>query len=106
MVEACVWRCRNGHVMGQVRRNGRGQSALYLYRNAVGYDESPAAVDVLAVVQGTVMDIRCDLCGDVRTWVPGQAEYERLMRHYERENRESKGKSHPLPDKMSVENGN
>lgn len=85
MADRCVWRCKNGHVMGQVQRNGRGHSQLYLYRNAVGYEESPAAVDVIAVLQGSVMDIRCDLCGDVRTWVPGQAEYERLMRHYRKE---------------------
>lgn len=77
-----VWRCKEGHVLGQVRKNGRGLNQLLLYRRAVAADESPAEVDVLAVVQGSVVDIRCDICGDLRTWVPGQAEYERLMRHY------------------------
>ena len=83
--ELRVWRCRNGHAIGQVEKNGRGHSQLLLYRHAVDYDEAPASVDVIAVVQGSVIDIRCDLCGEVRTWVPGQAEYERLMRHYMKE---------------------
>ena len=80
-----VWRCKEGqegHVLGQVRKNGRGSNQLLLYRHAVAADESPAEVDVMAVVQGSVVDIRCDICGALRTWVPGQAEYERLMRHY------------------------
>lgn len=77
-----VWRCKEGHVLGQVRKNGRGLNQLLLYRRAVAAEGSPAEVDVMAVVQGSVVDIRCDICGDLRTWVPGQAEYERLMRHY------------------------
>jgi len=77
-----VWRCKAGHVLGQVRKNGRGLNQLLLYRRAVDANDCPAEVDVMAVVQGSVVDIRCDICGDLRTWVPGQAEYERLMRHY------------------------
>lgn len=79
MNEVKIWRCKNGHAMGQVRRNGRGISQLYLYRHAVAVGDTPADVDVMAVVQGCVVDIRCDLCDEVRTWVPGEAELARLV---------------------------
>lgn len=68
------WQCKTClAVLGQVKRNGRGIRQLLLYRHAVRLtDDTPAEVDVIACVEGTVMDIRCDACGDVRTWERGQ----------------------------------
>lgn len=84
MNEVKIWRCKHGHALGQVRKNGRGVSQLYLYRHAVESGAAPAEVDVMAVVQGSVVDIRCDVpgCGEMRTWVPGEAEMERLLARY------------------------
>lgn len=77
-----AWRCPGGHVMGQVARNGSGVRVLLLYRQAL--PESEGEVDVMAVVEGYVADVRCSMCGAVRTWVPGteqlQALVERLLR--------------------------
>lgn len=78
--ELKAWRCQGGHVMGQVIRNGSGIRRLLLYRQALGEnDTTPGEVDVIAVVEGYVADVRCSLCGAVRTWVPGQEAMERLL---------------------------
>jgi hypothetical protein len=64
------WRCRRGHVLGMVERvrvNGRHVDRLLLYRRAIV--EGDGTVEVMAVVQGTVLDVRCSICGAVRTWV-------------------------------------
>jgi hypothetical protein len=46
---------------------------LLLYRLAVDMRaEEPGEVDVMAIVEGHVMDVRCSICGRVRTWVPGE----------------------------------
>ncbi len=72
------WMCgpRDGryhHVLGQVVRNGSGIRQLLLYRQAVDPEaDEPGEVDVMAVVVGQVMDVRCSICGRVRTWVPGE----------------------------------
>lgn len=71
-----VWKCTNGHALGQVVRNGSGVRQLLLYRQAASEE---GEVDVLAVVEGYVADVRCSLCGEVRTWVPGQEAMERLL---------------------------
>jgi hypothetical protein len=64
--------------MGQVMRNGRGIRKLILYREAIDDKaEKPTAVDVMAVVEGYVAEIRCSVCDSMRTWVPG----EEAMRH-------------------------
>jgi hypothetical protein len=76
-----VWRCPDGHVMGQVRRNGHKVQRLLLYRQAVDMTLTPdplpggeggriEEVDVMAVVEGLVMDVRCSICGGIRTWRP------------------------------------
>ncbi len=79
-----VWRCPEGHVLGQVKRTGRKVQRLLLYREAVSYQCSPTGapgasadsqmeeVDVMAVVEGLVMDVRCSICGGIRTWRPGE----------------------------------
>lgn len=70
-----LWRCRNGHVMGMAVRErveGRHVHRLLLYRQAVAYEgEPPAEVDVIALVEGTALEIRCSVCGEVRAWYEG-----------------------------------
>jgi len=81
MDEVKVWRCAGGHVLGVVRRNGSRIRQLLLYRAAV--DEAAARrgeVEVMAVVEGYVADVRCSICGCVRTWVPGRDELRRLLK--------------------------
>lgn len=74
------WKCKGGHVLGHVARNGRGIRQLYLYRHAVdmGADE-PGEPEVMGILQGLMMDVQCDICGAVRTWVPGEEALERLL---------------------------
>ena len=75
------WRCGHGHVLGWVRRNGSGIRQMLLLRHALDMgipvidenDPGPMEPDVMAVIDGLVLDVRCDLCGGMRTWVPGQA---------------------------------
>lgn len=91
------WRCKNGHAMGMVRRNGSGVRVLLLYREALTTTPalpSPLApllegrgeqeVDVMAVVEGYVADVRCSICGDVRTWVPGEEALRALIKRAQR----------------------
>ena len=81
--ELQVWKCKNGHAIGQIRKSGRGLSQLLLYRQAVSFENcTPAEVDVMAVIEGNVMDICCGICGEVKTWVPGEAALEKLLAHY------------------------
>lgn len=80
MSEARRWRCKNGHTLGVTRRarvDGHHVTRLELFRQAVGEDLE--AVDVMAVVEGTVLDVRCSVCGATRTWVVGSAALERLL---------------------------
>jgi hypothetical protein len=66
------WKCCNGHVMGLTRRNGSKVQQLLLYRQAL--DMTPGAekeeVDVIAVVIGKTVDVRCSVCGGIRSWFP------------------------------------
>ena len=70
-----VWRCPEGHVLGQVKRTGRKVQRLLLYRRAISYQLSAISqmeeVEVMAVVEGLVMVVRCRICGGIRTWRPG-----------------------------------
>lgn len=81
MAEVKAWKCNEGHVMGQVTRNGRGIRKLLLYREALdeGQAQGLPELDVIAVVEGYVADVRCSICGAVRTWVPGQEAIDRLV---------------------------
>lgn len=74
------WKCGNGHVMGLTRRNGSKVQQLLLYRQALdmgaealdmGAEAAQVEVDVIAVVEGKVCDVRCSACGAIRTWFPG-----------------------------------
>ena len=83
--DAKSWMCPGRHVLGLVQRNGRGIRQLWLYRLAVDLsDDDPtseemAEVDVMAVVEGLALDVRCSICGRVRTWVPGEEAIRRLI---------------------------
>ncbi len=95
------WKCKNGHIMGLTQRDGNGIRVLMLYREALT-DAGPSLirditltpypspmngrgeadlneVDVMAIVEGYVADVRCSICGAVRTWVPGQEQLDRLI---------------------------
>lgn len=72
------WRCKHGHLLGLVTRNGSGLRQLLLLRHAVD-QEGSADVDVMAVVSGTVMEIRCDICNDMRTWYQGDEDLRLLI---------------------------
>lgn len=59
------WGCGGGHVLGQVVKEPHG-SVLLLYRTAVKPGEGE--VEVMAVVEGRVIDVLCSICGKTRTW--------------------------------------
>jgi hypothetical protein len=56
---------------------GRGKNTFDLDGSLGGGKEE---VEVMAVVEGYVMDVLCSICGSVRTWVPGDEAVKRLMR--------------------------
>lgn len=80
------WKCKNGHTLGvvqriEVSREFEGKPLRYrttrlmLYRHAVDLSaEAPAEVEVMANVEGTTMDVCCDVdgCGAVRSWFVGE----------------------------------
>jgi hypothetical protein len=76
MDEVRMWRCGEGHVMGLVVRNGSHVHRLLLYRQAIEMEipdcgmrvVEGALPEVMAVVEGTVLDVRCSVCGSIRTW--------------------------------------
>lgn len=80
MDEAKRWKCPGGHTLGVVRRvkNGRYHLArLELFRQALA--DGDGEVDVIAVLEGTVLNVRCSICGATRTWMMGEDALERLM---------------------------
>lgn len=80
--EAKPWTCPSReHVLGLVVRNGSGIRQLLLYREAIETTarRDMGEVDVMAIVEGYVADVRCSICGRVRTWVPGEEAMERLL---------------------------
>jgi hypothetical protein len=81
MDEMRVWRCKNGHALGMVRRNGSGVTQLMLFRQAVDMEsEEPQAPEVMSIAEGRVVDIRCSVCDAMRTWIQDEAMLERLFR--------------------------
>ena len=82
------WRCKQGHTMGLVVRKNRVRQLLLL-RKAVkspGYPvDMTEEMDIMAVVEGYVADVRCSLCGEVRTWVPGEEAMRKLLRQARKE---------------------
>ena len=84
MDELKPWNCPQGHTLGMVLRSGSGIRQLLIYRQALDGQAPDEAPEVFATAEGLVMDVRCSLCGEVRTWVPGQEALDRLIRHYQR----------------------
>lgn len=80
--EVKVWRCQGGHALGQVYRNGSGVRQLLLYRYAVDEAAPVEDVDVMAVVEGLVLDVRCSICQRIRTWQPGRESLRELLKNY------------------------
>jgi len=77
-----IWRCRNGHHMGQVVRNGSGVRVLLLYRQAVDPEQTASQmgeVDVIAIIEGYTTDVRCNICGLIRSWIPGEEALQQLL---------------------------
>ncbi len=86
--EMKAWRCPQKHILGQVMRNGSGIRRLLLYRHPVN-DSLPLPtpdvmedVDVMAVIDGLVLDVKCEICGSLRTWEPGEESMRQLLRHF------------------------
>jgi hypothetical protein len=82
--EVKAWTCSGDrdHVLGVVQRNGSGVRQLYLYRQAVDVGSEGgemAEVDVIAVVDYAT-DVRCSICGEVRSWFPGKEALGRMLR--------------------------
>ncbi len=74
------WKCKRGHVLGQVKQAGHGRHVLYLFREAIDPTaDAPAEQDVMAVVEGYVADVRCSVCGALRTWTPGDVQMEKIL---------------------------
>lgn len=80
------WKCSNGHILGVVERasfttqagNCGHVSRLMLYRQAIPVDLG-VEVDVIAAVEGTALNVRCSICGEVRPWYIGVDAIERLI---------------------------
>ena len=74
MAELKAWKCKSGHVMGQVKWKGHGESQLYLFREALDLEAvHPAEQIVLAVMEGYVtVTVTCTICEQSRMWVPGE----------------------------------
>jgi hypothetical protein len=83
MDEQKLWKCPNGHILGLSTRNGSHVRQLMLFRHAVRYPEYLPA-EVIARVAGSVMDVRCSICGEMRTWAPGQEYIDELIRKHTR----------------------
>ena len=85
------WKCKRGHVLGVIRRDrakaesGREYwvSRLMLFRQALDLDETQRLedVDVMAVIEGTTLDVRCSVpgCECTRTWWMGEDALERVL---------------------------
>jgi len=84
-----VWKCGKGHVLGLVRRDRNKTkeqrefwvSRLMLFRQALDETEDVKKGDVIALIEGTTLDVKCSVpgCGCARTWWTGEDALERLI---------------------------
>jgi len=66
--KAVPWKCDNEHILGMMKRGKK--KSLLLYRHALDMSvEEPVEVEVLGHLQGSMLEIKCDVCGAVRTWM-------------------------------------
>jgi hypothetical protein len=82
------WKCPNGHVLGVVERVKAGQehvTRLMLFRQALDIGEKEGElmqdVDVIANIEGTILDVRCSVpgCGQIRSWFAGEDALARMV---------------------------
>jgi len=72
MSEQKPWMCKNGHVLGCVRRNASKIPQLQLYREALDPARGiPQQAEVIAIVEEYAADVRCS--------VPGAAALRKLL---------------------------
>lgn len=80
--EMTPWRCKNGHILGIVERNGSGVRVLKLFRYSI-LDDYPdwenEEMDIVATIEGYATDIICFSCNATRTWVPGEESLKRFI---------------------------
>ena len=84
-----VWKCGKGHVLGLVRRDRNKTkeqrefwvSRLMLFRQALDETEDVGKGDIIALIEGTTLDVKCSVpgCGCARTWWTGEDALERLI---------------------------
>ena len=84
-----VWKCGKGHVLGLMRRDRNKTkeqrefwvSRLMLFRQALDETEDLKKGDVIALIEGTTLDVKCSVpgCGCARTWWTGEDALERLI---------------------------
>lgn len=74
------WRCPHCHaVLGHVDRDGDGFRRLQVYRRAVPNALPAGEGEIKATVRGGLLDVHCEICGAVRTWVPGKEGLKELL---------------------------
>lgn len=86
--EVRVWRCDHGHVLGHIQTRYPGgwkTTELVVYRQALDQAHPGAEPDVMLVTRSEVIDVRCSICGSMRTFVPGAAEINRMIERFRRE---------------------
>ena len=76
------WKCQGGHVLGQVKWKGHGESQLFVFREALDLAaDHPVVEEVVAVMEGYVTaTVTCSLCQSIRLWVPGEEAIARLIK--------------------------
>lgn len=81
------WKCKNGHVLGIVIRQPINEGAqhfcetrLALFRHAVD-PERVTDGNVVAIIVGTTLDIKCNAtgCDATRSWFIGEIGIERSL---------------------------
>jgi hypothetical protein len=81
--ERRLWWCRHGHVLGEVKHALVGQRrvrALMLYEVSVLLENVPAELPTLrGRVTAGMDDIRCTICGAVKSWEVGEDALEALF---------------------------
>lgn len=103
MAELKPWRCPDGHVLGKVLKDGGGINKLLLFRRAMISPVHPPTgdgwmddeIDVIALVEGYVANVRCSICGRTRTWIPGEEALRKMVENYRRgeDHNDARGRS-------------
>lgn len=74
-----------GHVLGQIHEDGRGLKELWVYQNAVDHTQAGGGdLPEVIVCTDSASKVKCTICGEVRAWIPGEAELERIIQRKRR----------------------